>query len=263
FNAIYNVCQLVNFAQGHFAMLAIVSWYFLIVVYKVPIAIALVIMIVVSMLFGVAIQFLVAEPLIRRKIPLVSLVIATLGAGLCAEGIAGIFTNFSILLIEPVFGYMTIKVGPVGLLMQYVLIYGCTVFLCFFYWWFLEKTWIGLRLRAVGVNAEMASLEGVNLNKIRCLAWCISAGICAIAGWLIGPLIQSSALVGLSLVIYGFVAAAIGGFRSSFGPLLGGILIGLLISFSRAYLHPAAGELAMFLALILILTFRPKGLIVA
>ncbi|MFX0194645.1 MAG: branched-chain amino acid ABC transporter permease [Candidatus Hodarchaeota archaeon] len=262
FNAIYNVCHLVNFAQGHFAMLAILSWFYMTHVFKMPLPIALVASIIfVPVLFGISIQYLVAEPLVRAKRPIVSLVIATLGAGLCSEGIGGILTGFRNLFIYSPLGYETVKLGGIYVFWNYILIFGCTALLCFVYWLFLEKTKLGLQLRAAGIDDEMAALEGVNLVKIRSLAWIISATICAIAGWLVAPFIQATVLVGLSLVINGFVAAAIGGFASSFGPLLGGILMGLIVSFSYSYIQPGLGELIMFMGLIGILIFRPHGLV--
>jgi branched-chain amino acid transport system permease protein len=107
----------------------------------------------------------------------------------------------------------------------------------------------------------MAALLGIRLTNTRMLAWCISAGITGIAGFLIAPLMLSSALMGLPVVVNGFIAAIIGGFGKPMAAVLGGIILGLMIQFFTGYVSSGLGEVLVFIALIVVLAFRPQGIL--
>ena len=92
------------------------------------------------------------------------------------------------------------------------------------------------------------------------LAWCISAGITGIAGFMIAPLTLSSALMGFPIVVNGFIAAIIGGFGKPMAAVLGGVVLGLLVQFFTGYISAGFGELLVFIALIFVLAFKPQGI---
>jgi branched-chain amino acid transport system permease protein len=119
---------------------------------------------------------------------------------------------------------------------------------------------MGLGIRATGTDAYMAALAGMKLTRTRMLAWALSAGITGIAGFLVAPLMLSSPLMGLPVVVNGFIAAIIGGFGNPLAAVVGGVVLGLLIQFFTGYISAGFGELLVFIALILVLAFRPQGI---
>jgi len=113
----------------------------------------------------------------------------------------------------------------------------------------------------LGINADMASLSGINPTLTRALAWVIAAVICGIAGFLALPIALPSAIMGLPLVIYGFIAAVLGGFGYPFAALVGGIILGLILQFITAYISGGLAEFIMFILLLIVLMVRPAGIL--
>jgi branched-chain amino acid transport system permease protein len=143
---------------------------------------------------------------------------------------------------------------------QYAAIIVATGVLSFAYWWFINKTYVGLGLRAVGINSDMANLVGINPRLSRMLTWAISSMISGIAGFLIAPLITPTAHMGLPVVVNGFIAAVIGGFGYPLAAVSGGIALGMLVQFFTAYISGGYAQLVMFVVLLVVLAVRPRGI---
>lgn len=260
FMGIYNVCKVINFSQGALAMMGAFVGYLLVFNGKVPLLLGILLVIVVTIVCGLVIDRLLAEPLVSRNFPPTTVMLATLGGALILEGATGLSNNFQWFRTSFVFGTEPLTLGMVRLSPQYIAILIATAILCIGYWFLLNKTKIGLGIRATGTDAYMSALLGIKLTRTRMLAWCISAGITGIAGFLVAPLMLSSPLMGLPVVVNGFIAAVIGGFGKPMAALVGGIVLGLLIQFFTGYISAGFGELLVFIALILVLAFRPQGI---
>jgi branched-chain amino acid transport system permease protein len=103
---------------------------------------------------------------------------------------------------------------------------------------FFKKTGMGLAMRATALNQEVAKLSGIRTNHARTLSWAISGAASSLAGLLITPSSNLSPnTLDLALII-GFTAAVVGGLNSPIGAVLGGFIVGLLISFVTFYLSP-------------------------
>jgi len=261
FMAIYNASKVINFSQGALAMMGGFTGYLLVFNGKLPAVLGIVLVAAIPMVCALGIGRFLAEPLVRRNVPPTTIMLATLGGALILEGVIGLYTNFSWFKTSLVFGARPVVWGMIRISPQYAAILIATAVLCISYWFLLNKTKMGLKIRAVGTGPYMAALLGIKLTRMRMLAWCISAGITGIAGFLIAPLMLSSALMGLPVVVNGFIAAIIGGFGKPMAAILGGIVLGLMIQFFTGYISSGFGEVLVFIALILVLAFRPQGII--
>jgi branched-chain amino acid transport system permease protein len=119
---------------------------------------------------------------------------------------------------------------------------------------------VGLRMRASAFNQEVARLLGVRVGAMLTLGWALASLVGSLAGLLIagGSLVHPAYMD--SVVVYGFVAAVLGGLDSPLGAVIGGLLLGLSLSFVSGYVGSELVALAALVILMLVLTLRPSGL---
>ncbi len=154
------------------------------------------------------------------------------------------------------FGSASVSRDQVGTLVVAFVV--ATAFFCFF-----RYTATGLAMRAVAVNREVASLLGVNVNRMNLIAWVVAAAISAIVGLLVAPIAFLETSLMSFYILKAFTAAVIGGMRSFPGVVAGGLLLGIVESLAVAGSSPQIREPVSFAVLLLVLLLRPKGLFVS
>jgi branched-chain amino acid transport system permease protein len=127
----------------------------------------------------------------------------------------------------------------------------------------LQKTRLGLSLRAVASNPESSRLVGINTGTMLMVGWALAAGIGAVAGSLAatrGSGFDSSLMQ--QILVYAFAAAALGGFDSPLGAVVGGLIVGIADSLTIQYVDALDGiELVVpFVLILVVLLVRPNGL---
>lgn len=125
---------------------------------------------------------------------------------------------------------------------------------------FFTKTGMGLAMRATALNQEVAKLSGIRTNHTRTISWAISGAASSLAGLLVTPTSNLSPNTLDLVLIIGFTAAVVGGLDSPAGAVMGGFLIGLVISFITFYGTPEDVFLAILAVLLLVLIIRPRGI---
>jgi branched-chain amino acid transport system permease protein len=125
---------------------------------------------------------------------------------------------------------------------------------------FLKHTRLGLAVRAVAGNKEIASLMGINVSLMISLIFGVACAIAAAAGMLVAPINYIQVLMGIGILIKAFAAAVIGGFGSLPGAILGGIIVGITESLGAGYLSGSYKDVYAFLLLIFVLMVKPTGL---
>jgi branched-chain amino acid transport system permease protein len=125
---------------------------------------------------------------------------------------------------------------------------------------FFTKTGMGLAMRATALNQEVAKLSGIRTNHTRTLSWAISGAASSLAGLLVTPTSNLSPNTLDLVLIIGFTAAVVGGLDSPAGAVIGGFIIGLVISFITFYDTPEDVFLAIMALLFLVLIFKPRGI---
>ena len=125
---------------------------------------------------------------------------------------------------------------------------------------FLRYTKIGLAVRAVAQNKEIAYLMGINVPLMISLIFGLACALAAAAGVLIGPMQSVQVEMGYLMLMKAFAAAVVGGFGSLPGAIVGGIMVGIFENLGTAYISPSHKDIYAFLLLVLVLMIRPSGL---
>jgi Branched-chain amino acid ABC-type transport system, permease components len=155
-------------------------------------------------------------------------------------------------------------VGVMGIeipLMRIIMFVG-TVILMVLLYWFINRTRIGTAIRAVAIDQGAAKLMGINVNNIISLIFLIGPALGGAAGVMVGLYYgQITYDMGFSFGLKAFTAAILGGIGNIPGAMVGGILLGVIEALGAAYISIAWKDAIAFTVLILILIFRPTGLL--
>ncbi len=123
-----------------------------------------------------------------------------------------------------------------------------------------QKTNLGLALRAAAYNPEIARLSGVRVAQTRTIGWVFAGAAGAVAGILVSPNDSLTPNSLDTLLVFGFVAAVIGGLESLLGAVVGGLVLGIGLSFVLIYLGTSLVFPTAFVVLVLVLLVRPSGI---
>ena len=128
---------------------------------------------------------------------------------------------------------------------------------------FFRYTRVGLAMRATAANPESSRLVGIRVGWMVALGWGMAAAIGAVAGMLIAPVVFLEPNMMLSILLYGFAAAVVGGLNSPLGAVVGGFAVGVIENLAGTFIPYVGRELKLTIALTLIvavLTLKPSGL---
>ncbi len=260
FVLVYKATDAINFAQGEFVMLA----GFVAAISlgdKVPVLAAVAIAIVVMILFSFALERVVLRPLLGR--PIVAVIMATIGLGAMLRGLPPITVGGETRAVSLPIGDTPIEFGPISLPPVQVLgVIVTLVFLAAFTWFFL-KSRMGVAMRAVADNQQVAMAMGINVERYFALAWAMAGTVSALGGVIWGSMLGVDvhlALVGLKV----FPVVILGGLDSIVGAVIGGLIVGVVESLAAGYLDPYVGggtkDFAPYVLMILMLMFKPYGM---
>jgi branched-chain amino acid transport system permease protein len=256
---IWRGTRVLNYAQGAMAMFS--TYVALIVInhtgnYWLGFVVAL----ATGLVLGAFLERSVIRPTLRR--PPLNAVIVTIGLLILIEGVAGVIYGGQFRSFPPAYSIRGIRAGSVALGISpnaiftaaAVLAAAAILALVFRY------TSVGLRLRATAFNPDVARLLGVRIGRVLTLGWALAGLLGALAGLLVTP---STFLYPNSMdaiFVLGFTAAVIGGLDSPVGAVIGGLILGVLLSYVAGYLGSDLVDIAGLAALVAVLMLRPSGL---
>jgi branched-chain amino acid transport system permease protein len=255
---IYQAIDHLNFAQGEMAMFStFIAWQLL--QWALPFWLAFLVTIPVSFVAGVAIERIVFKPI--QNAPVLSHVAVFIALFAILNSLAGFIWDFSIKPFPSPFG----SAPFLGGLMSAHQLGMIAVTLCVlvFLYVFFRFTRIGLAMRAAAGNPVSARLVGIRVAWMVALGWGMAAAIGAIAGMLIAPVVFLEPNMMVSILLYGFAGAVLGGLTSPGGAVIGGFSIGIMENLAGTYIPVVGSELKLTIALVVIvvvLIFRPGGL---
>jgi branched-chain amino acid transport system permease protein len=258
FAIIYNSTGIINFAQGEFVMLGGMLTIFFLTVFKLPLAAAIILAIIVSTIVGVSFERLAIRPL-KNANPL-SLIIITIGASIFMRGAAMLIWGKDTHALPAFSSNDPLYIAGATILPQHLWIFGVTVLIIIGSRIFFNYSIAGKAMRACSYNARAAGLVGINVKNMVMLSFAISSAIGSMAGIIIAPLTMTSYDVGIMLGLKGFCAVIIGGMSSGLGTLMGGLLLGLLESLGAGFISASYKDAIAFIILLLILFIRREGL---
>jgi len=259
FTLLWQASGTINFAQGEFVMVpAMVT--LLAMSFGLPLWLAFVLACLVSMLLlGAGFKLVVVDPLIRHGT--IPLVIATLGLSIGVKNLVKASYSaqahpFPNLFPNTLFAIGGLKVSAydIGtLLLAGAIVYGLQSF--------LNKTITGRAMQAVAQNTEAATVLGINVKRMILYVFLINALLAAVAALLVTPAYLAKFDMGDVIGLKAFYAAIIGGFNQTRGALLGGVLVGILENLMGAYVSPAYKEGVALMLFLVVILFRPEGLL--
>ena len=259
FVTISRASQIINFAQGEFVMLGGVITFFLLNGVRLPYPLAALIAILIVVLIGFAMHLSILYPL--RKASILILIMATLGASIFLSSTGGLLFGTLPKTLPPFSGEGPLQLGKISVSPQSLWVLFSTFILLILLYLLSHRTLLGKAMEASSTDPLGADLLGISRNLMVFLAFGVSAGVGAFAGILITPLFFTSFSSGTLLGLKGFIAAVLGGWGKNSGAILGGFILGIVESLSLAFIPSGYKDGVAFVILLLILYFRPKGIL--
>jgi branched-chain amino acid transport system permease protein len=257
---IFRTTGILNFAQGEMALYSTyLFWYF--TQRSVPVLLAILITMVISFVGGALIERIIIRP-VEDKSPLV-IVIVTIGLFLALNSIVQVQFGADIKTGLPRFyAATTWRPGNVQISADTLVLVGMLAIVCLLLYVLFQHTKVGLAMRAVSSNAESSRLSGIPVGNVLMLGWGLAAALGALAGVLIIPQLGLEASAMQSILFYSFAAAALGGFDSPVGAVVGGIIVGVAQALATQYVHFLNGITLVvpFGIILVVLMVRPQGL---
>ncbi|MFA9465441.1 MAG: branched-chain amino acid ABC transporter permease [Velocimicrobium sp.] len=260
YTMVYGIAKMINFAHGDIIMVGAYALYVGLSILHLPVAAAVLFTILVCTILGVVIERVAYKPL-RSAQPLAVLITAI--------GVSFLLQSLSLLIFGatpiPQASIVTLKgftLGGISISGITIVTLVVTTICMSVLTWFIHKTKMGSAMRAVSEDKGAAELMGIDVNKTISLTFAIGSALAAIAGILYICQYQSlRPTLGAMPGIKAFVAAVLGGIGSVPGAMLGGILLGLVESLSKAYISTELSDAIVFGILVLVLLIKPSGLL--
>jgi branched-chain amino acid transport system permease protein len=214
----------------------------------------------ISFAGGVIIERVVFKPL--KSAPVLSHIVVFIALFAILNSGAGFIWDYTIKSYptpfgtRPLFGGGLISSHDAGMIVV-------TLVILVLLYLFFGYTRIGLAMRATAANPESARLVGIRVGWMIALGWGMAAAIGAVAGMMIAPVVFLEPNMMLSILLYGFAGAVVGGLTSPIGAVIGGFAVGVIENLAGTFIPYVGRELKLTIALALIvavLTVRPSGL---
>jgi branched-chain amino acid transport system permease protein len=261
---IYSGLDVVHFAHGEIYMLGAFIGLIIHNVFKLPFPVVLIGSMVVTGLIGVVIERVFYRRILRGgggyTVAGMAMVICGFGMSIVLQNVAFLIFGARALPFPVTFG-MPIELGNVTLPASYAWIVIAAIVLMLSLHLFLTKTRLGLAVRAVAGNKEIAYLMGINVPLAISVIFGVACALGAAAGVLVGPINYVQVQMGVGVLIKAFAAAVVGGFGSLPGAVLGGLLVGVTESLGAGYLSGSYKDIYAFILMIIVLMVRPAGLL--
>ena len=262
YTMVYGIAKMLNFAHGDVIMVGAYICFYAVSRFSLPPLAGVLLAMLVCTVLGMVVERLAYKPL--RAAPSLAVLITAIGVSYFLQNGAQLIwgsapKNFaSIVPLKPVFlaGGALVITGEVivTILASALIMVGLTLF--------TTKTKIGKAMRAVSEDRAAAQLMGISVNNTISMTFAIGSALAAIAGVLLCstvPTLQPT--TGAMPGIRAFTAAVFGGIGSIPGAMLGGILLGIIETFSKAYISTQFSDAIVFSVLIIILLVKPAGLL--
>ena len=255
---IYGTTGVINLAHGEFVMLGAYSAWALQTYANIGLIEGLILIFVIVAFIGFVIERIVIRHLYDRPL---DTILATWGVGIMAQQIIRLTAGGELRYVQmpsslgssiSVFGVET-SAFRMFVLFIAALLFGLT-------WYLMYKTNIGMKLRAITQNREMASSFGINSNKVYSMTFAYGCGLAGLAGALVSPLKSVSPEMGTAYVVDAFMVVVLGGVESLLGTVASSVILGEMNGFIAFFSNDTMAKATVFLAIVVLIRFRPQGL---
>ena len=226
-----------------------------------PFWLATIVSVVGLVAFCFGLERVVLRPLLGR--PIIAVIMATIGVASLLRGVVVLLFGAGTRALEMPIQQTPFFLGPI--MLPPIDIVGAVVSLIFFgiFTWLFLHTRMGLAMRAVADNQQIASAMGIDIRRYFAIAWALTGVVSALGGVIWGSLLgvdNQLAVVGLKV----FPVVILGGFKSAAGAIIGGLVVGVVESLSSGYIDPLVGggtkDFMPYVLMIAVLMVRPYGI---
>ncbi len=264
YTMVYGILKLINFAHGDMvtlaAFLAITIVPFVAMMGTVGTILTIAAVVAIACFVAVLLEKIAYKPL--RAAPRLSLIVSALGAGMVIKNaIMLIWGANPRIFPSDIFPAGLAKISSVSISYLSIIILLLNIFVMVALFLFINKTRIGIAIKALSIDYSTAELMGVNVNHTVMVVFLIGGGVGALGGMLIGASYVTVPFdMGFDYGLKAFIAAILGGIGSIPGAMFGGMLLGLTHTFCSGYISSTWANAFTYLLLIIMLIFRPNGL---
>ena len=261
YTMVYGIAKMLNFAHGDVIMVGAYAAITAVFSMNLPPLVAVLFSVIICVILGITIEFLAYRPL-RQASPL-SVLITAIGVSYLLQNLAQlIFGTEQMAFPNTIINLPTIYLGDVyidgitlvTLAVTAIIMIGLTLF--------ISKTRMGKAMRAVSEDKGAAELMGISVNRTITVTFAIGSALAAVAAVFYGAAyVYIRPTTGSMPGIKAFTAAVFGGIGSIPGALLGGVLLGVIEIFAKAYISTQLSDAIVFAVLIIVLLVKPTGLL--
>ncbi len=272
YTMVYGIIELINFAHGDVFMVgSFVSWWLLTtlgfsgaitdpIVLGVVLAVAFLFSMGVMGIVGVTIERFAYRPL--RNAPRLAPLITAIGVSFILQNLIQVGVSNSIVTTPQIIPNTTLTLGPITISAINLFIIVLAVVLMVALQLFIGRTRLGRAMRSTAIDRDAAQLMGVDINTTIALTFFIGSGLAGAAGVVQGLYFGVTVFtLGFYAGLFAFTAAVLGGIGNTTGAALGGFIIGFIQVIASVYGYGVWSEVVVFTALVLVLVFRPTGIL--
>ena len=256
---IFGVMRVINFAHGELLMVGMYMTFFAFTLLGLDPFLSIVIVIPAMFLFGAVLQ----KVFINRVLNALpqNQILLTIGLGLVMSNTVMLLFTSDYRILSTSYSSGSVSLGGISISQPLFISFLITAAITAALYWFLIKTDTGQAIRATAQDRDAAQLMGVNVKRMSVIATGIGAALAGTAGALISPTYYIFPQVGSAFTLKAFVIVVLGGMGSVIGATLGGLIIGVSESLSAVYISSGLKELFVYILFLLVLLFKPAGLL--
>ncbi len=260
YTMVYGIAKMLNFAHGDVIMVGSYICFFAMMRYNLPPVVGVLLAVVVCTVLGMVIERTAYKPL--RQAPSLAVLITAIGVSYFLQNAALLLWSSSPKVFPSIIGNGKIQLGELTISHVTLLTVAICLVIMFALTWFTGNTKMGKAMRACSEDKGAAQLMGIDVNGTISMTFAIGSGLAAIAGVLLCSAYPTLVpTTGSMPGIKAFTAAVFGGIGSIPGAFLGGLLLGVIETFAKAYISTQLSDAVVFSVLIIVLLVRPAGLL--
>ncbi len=261
YTMVYGIIKLINFAHGEVYMIGAFLGYWFVNQFHLPFLVTMILVMALCSLLGVTIEFLAYRPL--RGSSRITVLITAIGVSYLLQNVMIYFFGSDPRPFpQELLPFKEWHVGNIRITSIQLTLFVTAICLMILLQIFVQYTKVGRSMRAVSIDQEAALLMGINVNRTISVTFAIGSALAGAGGVLIGLYYNSiDPMMGALPGVKAFVAAVLGGIGIIPGAALGGFTIGLLETLMASTSYSAFKDAAVYLVLIVILLFKPAGLL--